>query len=237
MRIFRWPHLLMPAASRNDLAAKMGTYKSVTAGFAGLPISDDDGLFDLSVDLKVFAEAGVGRVIGQAADKDLGEGGVFDARRARRRGCRGAGRRRWSAARTVVIVIIGGVLVVVVSGADSTGRRARCSRHGEVVESDGRRRVSGRRCRTRRDQLVIKMLEVVTCTTAVGVQVVMRHQHLSLFTQVLGIFCLSFLISIRKQQTKQIKKKECQLSSKWKRWWCKSARWISRSIRCGRRKK
>ncbi len=54
------------------------TYESVSAGFARLAIGDDDGLFDFAVNLKVFAQTGVRRVIRQAADKDFRERRVFD---------------------------------------------------------------------------------------------------------------------------------------------------------------
>ena len=60
---------------------KRDSYESVAARFARLTVGDDDGLVDLAVDVKVIAEAGVGGVVGQAADEDLGEGRVFDRRR------------------------------------------------------------------------------------------------------------------------------------------------------------
>ena len=57
------------------------TYESIAARFARLAVGDDDGLFDFAVDLKVFAQTGVRRVVRQAADKDFRERRVFDGRR------------------------------------------------------------------------------------------------------------------------------------------------------------
>lgn len=46
--------------------------KSVAPGLAGLPVGDDHRLLDLAEDLEVLAQAGVGGVVGQPPDKDLG---------------------------------------------------------------------------------------------------------------------------------------------------------------------
>jgi len=55
----------------------VSTYKSVSSGFSRLSICDDDGLLDVSVDLEVFPQRLVGRVIGQATHEELGPHGVL----------------------------------------------------------------------------------------------------------------------------------------------------------------
>ena len=79
-------------------AGAWDTYESVASTLARLPICDDDGLFDLAVDFKMFPQRLVGRVVGQAADKDLCEGCVLlrDAGRVgqSRAACRRKGRRQ-----------------------------------------------------------------------------------------------------------------------------------------------
>ena len=48
------------------------TYKSVSSWFSGLPVRDDDSFFDVAVDLKVFTEWLVCRVIGKTPHEQLG---------------------------------------------------------------------------------------------------------------------------------------------------------------------
>lgn len=74
-------------------AKRCSTYESVAARLARLAVGDDDGLLDLAVHLEVLPEAGVGRVIRQAADEDLGERRVLDGS-ARRGDARVRARRR-----------------------------------------------------------------------------------------------------------------------------------------------
>lgn len=54
-----------------------GTHKSIAPRLAGLPVSDDHRLLDLAKHLKVLPETGVGGVVGQPPDEDLGVGGVL----------------------------------------------------------------------------------------------------------------------------------------------------------------
>ena len=54
-----------------------------------MAVGDDDGLLDLAINLEVLAQTGVGRMVRQAADEDLGERRVLDGRAAGRRGGRG----------------------------------------------------------------------------------------------------------------------------------------------------
>lgn len=65
------------AAGRGDADARSGTYKAVSPGFAGLPVGDHHRLLDVPEDLEVLAQAGVGGVVGQAPDEDLGVSGVL----------------------------------------------------------------------------------------------------------------------------------------------------------------
>jgi len=52
------------------------TYESISSALAGLSVGDDDRLGDVAERLEVAAQRLVGRVVRQAADEDLGEGGV-----------------------------------------------------------------------------------------------------------------------------------------------------------------
>lgn len=58
-------------------APRPGTYKAVSPGLARLPVGDDHRLLDVPEDLEVLAQAGVGGVVGQAPDEDLGVSGVL----------------------------------------------------------------------------------------------------------------------------------------------------------------
>lgn len=67
------------------------TYKSISSAFAGLPIGDDDRLFNLSIDSKVLPQALVGGVIGQAPHEQLGPRGILLVAQRPQRGQRQLG--------------------------------------------------------------------------------------------------------------------------------------------------
>lgn len=115
-----------------------------------MAVGDDDGLLDLAVNLKVLAQAGVGRVVRQAADEDLGERRVLDGR-AGRGGGESGGRRRGRA------------------GTAAAARRPRAAGHaGRVAAAaaveDGREAAG--ECGLLRLLLLLLLREVVV-----------RHQH------------------------------------------------------------
>lgn len=76
-----WPYHWLCTCSNNLKMAtensSCDTYKSITSGFPGLPISYDNSLLDISKHLEVFPQTGVGGVIRETPHKDLGERGVF----------------------------------------------------------------------------------------------------------------------------------------------------------------
>lgn len=53
------------------------TYKAITATFICLSVSYDDSFLNITVDRKVLTQALIGGVVGQAANKQLCECGVF----------------------------------------------------------------------------------------------------------------------------------------------------------------
>ncbi len=52
-------------------------YKSIASGFPRLSVSNNNSFLDVSEQLKVFPEAGVGGVIRKTSDEDLGVCGVL----------------------------------------------------------------------------------------------------------------------------------------------------------------
>lgn len=79
---------LRPRAARPGAQRWGSTYKAVSPGFARLPVGDHHRLLDVPEDFEVLPEGGVGGVVGQPPDEDLGEGGVL------LHGVHGAGRGR-----------------------------------------------------------------------------------------------------------------------------------------------
>ena len=147
-------HLSPPTEKKREET----TYESVAARFARLAVGNDDGLFDFAVDLKVFAQTGVRRVVRQSADKDFGERRVFDGGgRWRRR----AGRRRQ---------------------ADQWWRRRRTARRRSRSGHCGSAATSAP---ANLERMAATAAAAVAATTQVVVvvvmlvQVMMRHQHSS----------------------------------------------------------
>ena len=53
------------------------TYESISSGFSGLPVRDDDSLLDVAELLEEVAETLVCRVVRKATDEDLGESRIL----------------------------------------------------------------------------------------------------------------------------------------------------------------
>ena len=164
-------HLSPPTEKKREET----TYESVAARFARLAVGNDDGLFDFAVDLKVFAQTGVRRVVRQSADKDFGERRVFDGGgRWRRR----AGRRRQ---------------------ADQWWRRRRTARRRSRSGHCGSAATSAP---ANLERMAATAAAAVAATTQVVVvvvmlvQVMMRHQHSSPNSTLCWILSIVFVILV-----------------------------------------
>lgn len=70
-RQYIYPNIAINLTNYYSWIYSLITYEAIASAFAGLSVRDDDRLFDISINVKMFPETLVGSMIGQATDEKL----------------------------------------------------------------------------------------------------------------------------------------------------------------------